>query len=351
MRFLCGSAVIAASIAFAAPGWALDRAACSQAYASGLKLRNDGKLAEAFASYQSCADPSCPKAIRADCKVRADGIEKLLPSIVVTAKDEKGADLVDAKLEIDGKLVSDMLSARAIPMDTGTHVVRISPSGGEPMEQKILVVAGEKNRSVAFSIKARTEAPVPTPTPTPSEPIVPPTPPPTPKDTTPEPTAPAARNHSAVPWIVTGVGFGGAIAGVAFLKRSSDIQSQVDKLCHAIILAPGVPCEQDSRASDAKTAGIVSLIGGGVLLAGGLAWYALEKVDKPPRPPTSAPWILIGAGVGAILAGGVMTIIGATASSTDTATDFTPAGLGVGAAGVSMVATGLVWRATEAKLP
>ncbi len=349
MRFVVPPAVVAAALTFASAASAVDRAECLASYASGQKLRGAGKLADARAAYATCADLACPAKVRADCKLRGDAIDKLLPSIVVVAKDERGADVVDASVEIDGKLVADRLTGKAVPMDTGAHVVKVTPKGGEPMEQRILVVEGEKNRAVTFTAKAKAE-PAPPPT------VVEPAPPP-PAPTTPVPPPPQKdaaqdetkrRAHGAVPWMVAGVGLGGAVAGVAFLKRSADIGSQEDKQCASFVLNPGVECVRDTRKSDAQTAAIVSFVAGGALLAGGLLWHVLEPVDKPP-PPTSAPWILVGAGIGAVVVGGAMATLGALSKSTDTTTDFLPAGIGIGSAGISMLATGFLWKASEPK--
>ncbi|HEY8076061.1 MAG TPA: hypothetical protein VIF62_18165 [Labilithrix sp.] len=346
MRFVVPSAALAAVLSFASVASAVDRAECMASYANGQKLRGAGKLGDARAAYATCADLACPAKVRADCKLKGDAIDKLLPSVVVTAKDEKGADVVDANVEIDGKLVSDRLTGKPVPMDTGAHVIKITPKDGEPLEQKILVVEGEKNRVVNFVVKAKAET-TPTPTPTPVEPTptpVTPTPTPPPKESEDES---KKRAHGAAPWIVAGIGLGAVAAGASFLKRAADIQAEVDFACHSFN-NPEIECVQDTRKSDAQTAAVVSFIAGGTLLAGGLLWHVLEPVDKPP-PPTTAPWILIGAGLTAVVIGGAMATLGAVSTSTDTTTDFLPTGIGVGTAGLSMLVTGFVWKATAPK--
>jgi hypothetical protein len=321
-----------------APASAFDQAACEEAQASGKKLRADGQLTGARAAFQTCADASCPDAIRAECTNLGDAVEKLVPTVVLVARDDKGQDLATARVEVDGKPFVDSLTGRAVPIDPGPHVLRLTSPGVEPALQRVVVNEGEKGRLVVFTVTRAAPAPAP---------VIVPVPTPTPMPTE-NPPARTARGHGSGPWIVGSLGLGAAVAGVGFLKRAGDIQKQVDEGC-AKYFDPNISCEQDSRKSDAQSAALVSFIAAGALLGGGLIWYALEPVDKPPRPPSSAPWILGAAGIVAVVAGGVTATIGAAGTKTDTTTDFLPTGLGVATAGAAMIATGLVWKLTETK--
>ncbi len=122
--------------------------ACIQGAERGQVERDAGKLQKASASFLACADEACPQVIRLDCaKWKAD-VDKLMPSIVPRAKDDKGADISQFTLTIDGEVVEQAETGRAILLDPGPHILRWTHDGQKPFEQKIVVRTGEKNRFV-----------------------------------------------------------------------------------------------------------------------------------------------------------------------------------------------------------
>jgi len=136
-------------------------------------------------------------------------------------------------------------------------------------------------------------------------------PPPPPTATTPS-TAPAAstapptevREHTAAPWIIVGLGGAGVITGVVLLAVAPKIPPNCNASNGSCKGTPGetTPQLDDDRSKAGSsvgltTAGTWTLIGGGVVLAGGLLWHFLEPTGpvektgaiKPTVTPAVAP--------------------------------------------------------------
>jgi hypothetical protein len=123
-----------------------EKAACIAAAEHGQKMRKEGKLPDAQKDFVMCARPECPSVVKADCAQWRDEVERVVPSIVVEAKDTQGRDLVDVKVYVDGQLVAEKLDGKAIPLPTGEHTLRME-YGTEPHdERKILLREGERER-------------------------------------------------------------------------------------------------------------------------------------------------------------------------------------------------------------
>ncbi len=134
-------------------------------------------------------------------------------------------------------------------------------------------------------------APVPAAAPTTST-----LPPPAPLPTRP----PEPPRHSAVPWVVVGVGGAVVIAGgVTWLAGDSEVKSAESK---CPIHDSCMFANEISKGNDGRTLEIVGgyMLGGGlVVAAAGLIWHFLEGPSKPPPPAAVAPVIAPGyAGVG-----------------------------------------------------
>lgn len=127
---------------------------CSDAYEATQTLRASGRLTEARELALACSDASCPGWLVKDCSQWAGEIESSLPTIVLNATDASGADAREVSVSIDGKHVVDKLDGKAMPIDPGDHVVRFEMNGADPLEQKVVISQGQKNRSVVAAFKA-----------------------------------------------------------------------------------------------------------------------------------------------------------------------------------------------------
>jgi hypothetical protein len=151
LRFATTAAVAIASIASVAPAHADDRAQCVTASEKAQQLRNAGKLSEARDQLVICGRAECPKLVQQDCTQWMSELLSMLPSVVPGAKDRRGRDIVDVRVSVDGKVVTETLDGKPIPVDPGVHVFKFETKGAPALDEKIVVRQGEKNRIVTVT--------------------------------------------------------------------------------------------------------------------------------------------------------------------------------------------------------
>ena len=247
-------------VASAAPSiaYAQDAAACKDGYDRSQVLRDAGKLVDARKLLQQCSSANCSAFVQKECVGWLEDVEARLSSVILSAKNGAGADLVDVAVSIDGKDGPRKLDGRALDIDPGEHTFVFQLEDGKKAEQRVWIRERERGKSVAVTMG--------TPDATagaPGKPVA-----------LPAEQAPASGGGSPlklVGFIAAGVGVAGLAVGTIFgLKASSKLSApQCDtssKMCD-----PGV-------VSDAKSAATVSTIGfiaGAVLVAGGVTLVLL----------------------------------------------------------------------------
>jgi hypothetical protein len=232
-----------------------EKNACIAASEKAQSLRDDRKLLEAREQFLACAREACPAAVRKDCADQVADLVKRTPSVVFHAKDRNGQDLVAVKVTSDGKVLTEQLDGRSLPLDPGVHTFRFEAAGNEPLEEKIVLAEGEHDRAVnarfgGGAVEASTGGGPATST-----------------------AAPAKKGAPIGAFVVGGVGIvamgvGATFYALAFSQKSSD-QS-------ATGCAPpnGAGCPQ-SEIDSIKTklvVGDIVFYTGVAALAGGLVW-------------------------------------------------------------------------------
>lgn len=140
-----------------------DMKTCAVAAEKAQRFRNDGKLKDAREQLVVCARNVCPGVIRKDCEPWLSELDTRLPTLVISAKDGAGKDLVDIRVTIDGALVTSKLDGKAIPIDPGPHAFKYEHDGSPAVETNVVVREGEKGRvlDVVFDPQtAKKEEPV-----------------------------------------------------------------------------------------------------------------------------------------------------------------------------------------------
>jgi len=101
-----------------------------------------------------------------------------------------------------------------------------------------------------------------------------------------EPAKPAeSKNHWVGPVIVGGVGLAATVTGVVLHSMGSSDEQDAEDACPTRQKCdPGVE-EMGNSGIQKQKIGVGLIIGGGVAMAGGVAWYFLTK----PGPTTAAP--------------------------------------------------------------
>ncbi|MBW2524297.1 MAG: hypothetical protein JRI23_08990 [Deltaproteobacteria bacterium] len=196
-------------------------AACLDASKAGQVQRDEGALLAAEEHFRRCAQASCPDVVRRDCATWLSEVQAAIPSLAVGARDETGRDLTDVRLYVDGELLLERLTGRAVELDPGPHRLRLVPADGREAKAEVVLKEGEKRRAMTVVIEA-------------------------PDSSSP----PSSFEVPAVTWALWGVGLAGgvafgALAGVAKSDRDELQEScapnctedQVDPIRHKLIAA------------------------------------------------------------------------------------------------------------------
>ena len=230
---------------------------CVAASEKAQKLRIAGRLSEARAELATCGRIECPKLVQQDCSEWMKEVLAILPSVVLGAKDKDGRDIVDAKVSIDGKVVTESLDGKAVAVDPGGHTIRFEPQGAPAVEEKVVVRQGEKNRILTVTFA------------TPDGPA---------EGKAPSDMKASNQDGSApVAAFVTG-GLGLAALGAALYI---DLDANADARDLRKTCAPS--CEQ-SQVDDVENryviAGVTAALGGAALIAGVVLFFTHDRGVK-----------------------------------------------------------------------
>jgi hypothetical protein len=120
--------------------------ACLHAHEEGQLLRNRGKLRAAQATFGDCARETCPSVVRQACSDLLSQVQSSLPTVVVAAQDERGADIAAVSVVVDGEVLRGGGDGMPVAVDPGEHAFRFESTGFLPVEQRLIVLSGEKER-------------------------------------------------------------------------------------------------------------------------------------------------------------------------------------------------------------
>lgn len=219
---------------------------CIAAAESTQRGVREGKLLASRSDATTCAASACPDVVRADCQRWLDELATQIPTLVVTARDASGHDVVRAELAVDGRPVAATLDGRPIELDPGPHEVRLRV-GESVTTETIVLASGEKQRQLRLAIAA----------------------------------PPVARAPVNVPlWIAVGAtaAAGGLAAGfgVAAVAKHSSLEGSCGHACSHSQVAPG---ERYALVADVA-------LGAAVVAAGLGVWFFFHPPGR--RAPTTA---------------------------------------------------------------
>jgi hypothetical protein len=243
-----------AALLFGTTAFGADKAVCFDSASKGQSLRAAHELVEAREQFVICAAATCPALVRTDCANWLAEVDKTLPSVVVTAKNAEGADLVDVRVSIDGKPFLTKLDGLAVPTNPGQHTLHFEAPDGASLDQLVVIHEGEKNEHVGVVLGARTAS-------------------------TPGGESAGASPLRQVGWWLGGVGIAGlatgAVLGVLAIVDTKDAHCNASKQCLAGPLG-------DART--AATASDIALIAGGVLFAMGASFVLVGHPTTHEAP-------------------------------------------------------------------
>jgi hypothetical protein len=278
----------------AAPASADDKVVCLDASSKAQTFRDQHKLVEAQEALRVCARQQCPTVVRNDCTEWLAEVEKSLPTVVVSAKDESGADLVDVTVTVDNAPFAKKLDGSSLPIDPGPHAFHFQAADGTSLDRQVLIKQGEKDQSVAVVLQkvapagttagappaSETGAPAGLATQTPEGP----------------PPAGVSNVTRTLGWVSGGLGIAGLVVGGVFGGLAMSAKSSS---CDA-----SNSCKAGS-IDDIRSKALVSDVGfgvGGVLLATGVALILLS----PSTHTDAQVGVRVLPAVGANGAGGVV---------------------------------------------
>jgi hypothetical protein len=251
------------------------------------------KLVEAREQLRVCAAAACPAVVQSDCAGWLADVDKALPSVVVTARDGAGADLVDVKVSVDGQPLLSRLDGQALPMNPGSYTLHFERADATSVDRAVIVREGEKNQSVAVVFGAPAVASPASPSPARTTPAA-----------SPGPESPASHGAASawrtMGWVLGGVGVVGLGVGAALGFSAIGDKNGAD--CNTSDQCLAGPL---SSAKSAALGADIGLIAGGVLLAGGGALVLFGPTGAQERAVASvkiAP--AIGTGSGGLVLGG-----------------------------------------------
>jgi hypothetical protein len=141
---------------------------CLDASEQGQKLRDGGAYLGARQRFIACAAEQCPGEVRKTCVAWLEDLDKLVPTVVFAAS-AKGHDVTDVRVSVDGNVVAERIDGKPVALDPGEHRFRFERSGEQPVDESVVVRAGEKERLVSARF-----GPEPLPSPTSSSGAAPP---------------------------------------------------------------------------------------------------------------------------------------------------------------------------------
>lgn len=250
--------VAAPSHALAGPAAEAQRA-CLEAAEKGQQLRNAGKLISARERFLVCQAPTCPAIVREDCTKWIGEVADALPTVVVSVHDERGLDVFDADVTVDGVKIAGDTLGHAMPVDPGRHTFKAT-RGEVTFEQLVLVTQGTKGR--AIDLRLEPPKPAEPPKDPPKEPVV--LPPPRLVPITPREKTPLFGTQRYVAVGLAGAGAAsllvGAFVGASFNASIADLRAG----CGATS-----SCTQDQvdeQTGKRTTAYVLTGVGGALLV-------------------------------------------------------------------------------------
>ncbi|HVY46592.1 MAG TPA: hypothetical protein VHB21_11975 [Minicystis sp.] len=248
-----------------------EKQACVRAYETAQTERRAGHLAASRAALTECLRPRCPPALTRDCVTWLDEVDAATPTVVLAARDARGAARTDVEVEDAGKRIAPRLDGAPVALDPGEHHLVFRGADGARAEVVVTLREGEKGRHVEATLASRT-APAPAAAeaePGPRREAAPP--------------APAVERARPVPteaWIFGGIAVAGfatfGVSGALGLAKRGDLE-------HAGC-RPRCPAGDVQQVQGAFYAADVALEIGAVTGAIAVALYLL----RPERPVRAA---------------------------------------------------------------
>jgi hypothetical protein len=271
-----------------------DVEACFAAAEKAQPLMKQRKLRAAQRDLEVCARESCPRAARTDCRTWLADVTRAEPTVVFVAREERrngeSRAVEDVRVTVDGEvLVAAHLEVSAVGLDPGVHTLTFVHAGFDPVEQRIDVREGERDREV--DVVFRANGPVT------GQPPVPPVPVPPPD----RPVPPEASTSRPVPIAVYGLAGAGIVAlGIGVVMEGLGLSDRSHLVDTCQPTRSCAPSDVDS-ARNRVLAGDIALGVSAILFAG--TAYVYFTRDTQPAPSSGSLRLRLGPSAKGVFAG------------------------------------------------
>jgi len=232
---------------------------CIAANDAAQDLQRAGKLRAAHDQLALCIASTCPGPIRKDCAARLEEVSRLTPTLVFGARNALGRDMPSVRVSMDGALLVDHLDGTPVAVDAGKHYFTFESVDRWRGSQEVLVLEGEKGRSVIVNLG-------------PSGGLIEPLP------------QPVSSTRKGWGIVAASAGVAGLAAGTILgLVAHSTYDSALTGIeCNGKAATCNAQGVTDGQTAHSEAAGsTAAFIAGGVLLAGGIALWATAPREKP----------------------------------------------------------------------
>jgi hypothetical protein len=134
-------------------GTADAKQACIAASEQAQNQRDEGHYFAARKSLLLCAREECPRVVAQMCSRWVQEIDQLVPTVVLGATDQRGQDVTDVTVLIDGQPFAKGLDGKPLEAEVGEHVFRFERPGSAPVEITVVLRAGERARAVTVNLQ------------------------------------------------------------------------------------------------------------------------------------------------------------------------------------------------------
>lgn len=262
----------------------VDQDSCKSAFEDSERILKGSKQSsvDLFAAREKlrvCSRPVCSSWMIADCTKSLVDVGDRIPSVIVTATDERGQNANDVKVLVDGQVLFEQSDGRQHEVNPGAHKLTCVYKSGPRVDVQTIAVERVHGAAIRCEQPLLAKVAETTNVPKPNPVTLPP--------------AEPASSASPLRWIglgAVGVGVVGLALGTVFGLKASGSKS--DANCDANNRCDPGPLA-DARSS--ATVSTVSFVVGGVFAAGGIALFALAPKAET-KVGTLSPWATPNAG-------------------------------------------------------
>jgi hypothetical protein len=153
-RAIVGAAVFVAWPAAAGgPDRSIAATDCMTAYEdANVRLRSSALL-EAKPFLLICAKSGCGIFLQRECLAAYTRLDtEDIPTVVPAVTDDAGVLQPEVQVTVDGQVLMTRIDGRPVPVDPGIHEFSFSSAGVAFATERVLVVQGQRNRTIAASM-------------------------------------------------------------------------------------------------------------------------------------------------------------------------------------------------------